>query len=52
MGLLPPALAPAAASMRGEAPELGGAADLLSLLLAHAPSIMAVFSGHYHRRVA
>lgn len=42
---------PLPASMRGEAPELEpeGAPDLMTLLLAHAPNIMAVFSGHYHR---
>ncbi|KAG2441761.1 hypothetical protein HXX76_003374 [Chlamydomonas incerta] len=39
---------PLPAALRNEAPELRHP-DVLSVLLAHADNIMAVFSGHYHR---
>ncbi|KAG2451794.1 hypothetical protein HYH02_003570 [Chlamydomonas schloesseri] len=39
---------PLPAALRNEAPELKHP-DVLSVLLAHADNIMAVFSGHYHR---
>ena len=42
------AAATLAAALRDEAPPLE-LPDLLSTLLAYAPHIMAVFSGHYHR---
>ncbi|GFR50261.1 hypothetical protein Agub_g12447 [Astrephomene gubernaculifera] len=40
---------PLPATMRNEAPALAPLSDVLSVLLAHRSSVMAVFSGHYHR---